>query len=471
MAPPTPFPPSWTTTPTRRGDFGAALLFIRWSTSGERAVGHLETDYLAFGPTPDAALAPLLALTLEEVKAHLDRCVARQGAPTRERSANDDRRRPGAHGRHVPRAHAGGRDASRCCAASSSTRTTIASWRGTSSSSRRTATVRRRSRVHPRRSVLARRRAPAEHGARRAQPIAANVDQVIVVAAARDPEPNPRMLDRFLVIAEANGLPAVLVVNKIELDRTRRALCAHATRRAAIRSCATSVKAPEGLPALRDLLRGRESVLTGAVRRGEVESAQRARAGAQAPYRRHQREMAHRQAHHHARRELVPAGRSAGTWSTRRGCGRWGRGASTPDELGACFPEFRQFLDGCRFDNCRHLAEPGCAVRQAALAGQVDPDRLRVLRADLRGDQRSFLVQRSASRVVTFCIIAANASSRSMPWEFARQITTNSTSASSIARSPAGFIRLLGLLPEAVIDFPGHLAHLLREPGEVRRAE
>jgi hypothetical protein len=60
------------------GRFGAALLFIRWSTGGDRAVGHLETDYLAFGPTADAAQAPLLALTLHEVKAHLDRCIARQ---------------------------------------------------------------------------------------------------------------------------------------------------------------------------------------------------------------------------------------------------------------------------------------------------------------------------------------------------------------------------------------------------------
>ena len=60
------------------GRYGAALLFLRWG-EGERPVGHLETDYLAFGSTPDEALAPLLALTLEQVKAHLDRCVARVG--------------------------------------------------------------------------------------------------------------------------------------------------------------------------------------------------------------------------------------------------------------------------------------------------------------------------------------------------------------------------------------------------------
>src|SRR2546427_3699137 len=44
----------------------------------------------------------------------------------------------------------------------------------------------------------------------------------LVVAAARDPEPNPRMLDRFLVIAEANRLPCVVILNKIELDRRDR---------------------------------------------------------------------------------------------------------------------------------------------------------------------------------------------------------------------------------------------------------
>jgi len=52
------------------------LLFVRWG-EGEKPVGHLETEFLAFGATADEALAPVLALTLEQVKAHLDRCVER----------------------------------------------------------------------------------------------------------------------------------------------------------------------------------------------------------------------------------------------------------------------------------------------------------------------------------------------------------------------------------------------------------
>src|SRR5207244_10500275 len=72
--------------------------------------------------------------------------------------------------------------------------------------------------VGRRRSVLARRAAGERSPGR--QPIAANVDQVLVVAAARDPEPNPRLLDRFLVIAEANRLPCVVILNKIDVDRS-----------------------------------------------------------------------------------------------------------------------------------------------------------------------------------------------------------------------------------------------------------
>ena len=66
--------------PDPAGRYGAALLFVRWSEGGEKAVGHLETDYLAFGPTSDAAEALVLALTLAAVKAHLESCVARGSA-------------------------------------------------------------------------------------------------------------------------------------------------------------------------------------------------------------------------------------------------------------------------------------------------------------------------------------------------------------------------------------------------------
>jgi len=68
-------------TPDAHGRYGAALLFVCWSDAGDRPVGHLETEYLGSGATPAEALAPLLALTLHELKQHLDRCIERQARP------------------------------------------------------------------------------------------------------------------------------------------------------------------------------------------------------------------------------------------------------------------------------------------------------------------------------------------------------------------------------------------------------
>lgn len=71
--------------PDAAGRYGAALLFVAWAEGGDKPAGHVETEYLAFGSTPDEALAPLLGLTLQEVKGHLDRCVAQRATRNAER--------------------------------------------------------------------------------------------------------------------------------------------------------------------------------------------------------------------------------------------------------------------------------------------------------------------------------------------------------------------------------------------------
>jgi len=229
-------------------------------------------------------------------------------------------------------------------------------------------------RVHTRRSVLARRKASGGRSVRRAQPIAANVDQVVVVTSTRDPDPNPRMLDRFLVIAEANGLPAAVVVNKVDLDRDVVDVLSRRFGAAGYQVLGTSARVPEGLPALRDLLRGRETVFTGASGVGKssllnaLEPGLKLRIGAIS-------EKWRTGKHTTRAAELVPLAVGGYVVDTpgMREVGAWG---IAPDELGACFPEFRPLLDQCRFDNCRHKSEPGCAVRAAVEAGRLDSDRL-----------------------------------------------------------------------------------------------
>lgn len=64
--------------PEADGRWGAALLFIRWDAGGAAPAGHVETDFLAFGATPEEAVARLEALSLYDVKAALDEAIARQ---------------------------------------------------------------------------------------------------------------------------------------------------------------------------------------------------------------------------------------------------------------------------------------------------------------------------------------------------------------------------------------------------------
>lgn len=226
--------------------------------------------------------------------------------------------------------------------------------------------------VRPRRSVLARR--AAAQRSPRAQPIAANVDQVVAVASAREPEANLRMLDRFLVIAEANRIPAVIILNKIELDRGALDGLLRRYGPAAYQVLPTSVKLAEGLPALRDLLRGRASVLAGPSGVGKsslvnaIQPGLNLRIGEISEY--------WGAGRHTTRAALLvplPGGGYVVDTPGLRELATWG---VDPDALGGCFPEFRRLLDQCRFDNCRHLAEPGCAVRRAAESGEFDPDRL-----------------------------------------------------------------------------------------------
>jgi hypothetical protein len=63
--------------PDPRGLYGAALLFVRWSSSGDRPVGHVETETLAWGRTPEEAGSRLESLSLYDVKSALDEAIAK----------------------------------------------------------------------------------------------------------------------------------------------------------------------------------------------------------------------------------------------------------------------------------------------------------------------------------------------------------------------------------------------------------
>ena len=228
--------------------------------------------------------------------------------------------------------------------------------------------------ILPRRSRLARR---APGGGQGERIVAANVDQVVVVFAAANPEPHPRMLDRFLVIAEANELAARVVINKVELvggpDAARERWLDY--ERAGYPVHLTSVKRSEGLDVLHGALSGVVSVFTGPsgvgkssllnaifpgldLRVGEIsESVNKGRHTTVGGY-------------------LHPLpGDDGGYVADTPGLREIGMWALAPESLDVCFPELRPYLPHCRFADCRHVVEPDCAVRAAVEAREVSADR------------------------------------------------------------------------------------------------
>ena len=241
--------------------------------------------------------------------------------------------------------------------------------------------------ILPRRSQLARRNPGGGHGERI---VAANVDQVVIVFAAANPEPHPRMLDRFLVIAEANDLAARIVINKVELvggaDEARKRWIDYARAGYAIHY--TSVKVPVGLNELHEALAGQVSVLTGPSGVGKSSLLNAMFAGLDLRVGEIS-ESVNKGRHTTVGGYLHPLpGMDGGYVADTPGLREVGMWALSPTELDQCFPELRPFLNACRFADCRHSVEPGCAVRDAVANGDVSRARYESfikLREELEG--------------------------------------------------------------------------------------
>lgn len=206
------------------------------------------------------------------------------------------------------------------------------------------------------------------------QILLANPDQIVTVFACAEPDPSLRMLDRFLVIAEKEEINALIIANKVDLV-TREDAEKHfgIYDQLGYPVIYTSAKTGQGTDHLRSHLKGKISALVGPSGTGKSSllNAIQPRLGLQV---RAVSQATSKGRHTTQVRELFPLDfggyvadtpgiRSLALWDTE------------PEELDAYFIEMRELVSGCKFSDCTHTHEPGCAVREAVATGAVAPQR------------------------------------------------------------------------------------------------
>ncbi len=226
--------------------------------------------------------------------------------------------------------------------------------------------------VLPRRTLLAR---PDVFYGHLQQVIAANVDQLLIVSSWREPTIWLELVDRYLIAAQRNQLPALICLNKVDLARNQ-ADC-QATlepyRNLDYPVVLTSALTGHGLDELRSWLHDRTTVLAGLSGVGKSSLLTALEPGLQVRVGQVSQSSGEGR-HTTSQATLIRLGLSGAIVDTP-GIREFGLAGLERPELAQFFPEIAALSKGCRFNNCAHLTEPDCAVRQAAATGGLAANR------------------------------------------------------------------------------------------------
>ncbi len=206
------------------------------------------------------------------------------------------------------------------------------------------------------------------------QVLLANADQAVFVFACANPEPKLRMLDRFLVIAEKQRVPALIVANKVEilgLDAAKGLFGFYPALGYPV--IYTSVKENIGVHTLKVALQGKLSALAGpsGVGKSSLMNAIQPGLGLAVG----EISFANDKGKHTTNFRQLHALEGGGWVADAPGWKSLALWDTEPEEIDAYFPELAPLVEDCQFSDCGHIHEPGCAVLAAVQAGTVRQQR------------------------------------------------------------------------------------------------
>lgn len=210
--------------------------------------------------------------------------------------------------------------------------------------------------------------------AEREQVIVANPDQAVFVFSCAEPSPRLRMLDRLLVGAEIQDIPPVVCANKTDLISSQKARSLFGVyQEIGYPVLYTSAVTGDGVETLRDALQGKLSALVGPSGVGKTSLLNTMEPGLGLQVRKVSQATT-KGRHTTVVPQLVPLG--VGGWvADTPGIRALALFDIDPEELDAYFPDIAPLVADCKFSDCTHTVEPGCAVMQAVEEGQVTQHR------------------------------------------------------------------------------------------------
>ena len=204
------------------------------------------------------------------------------------------------------------------------------------------------------------------------QVLLANPDQAVFVFACAHPSPRLKMLDRFLVIAEKQNIPAVIIANKIDLvDDAKKIFGLYET--IGYRVLYTSTKTGAGIEELKLILAGKISAFAGPSGAGKSSLLNAMQPGLGLAVNEISKAM-DKGKHTTVTRELFPL-EGGGYVADTPGWKSLALWDTEPEEIDGYFPELRELVQHCQFNDCTHTHEPGCAVRRALDEGKIHRER------------------------------------------------------------------------------------------------